>query len=371
MHVLEYETRATRIVLRAGAAADLNGELHRMGAARALVVTTAGRAAMAHNMASAIAAVAGVFDGARQHVPASTVEEATALARRVEADALVAIGGGSAIGVSKAVALHTDLPILALPTTYSGSEMTSIWGITEGDDKRTGRDARVAPRVIVYDPLLTLELDPRTSAASGMNAIAHGVEALYAPDTNPFTSLLAGESSRVMASSLRSITRDARDLEARTAALYAAHLAGRALDMAAMGLHHKVCHVLGGMFDLPHALTHAIVLPHAVAFNAHAAPAAMSVIAAALADASPGGEALGAAEAVHALNLELGITATLADLGLDDAGIERAAARIADSGVTHPRPVTRAEARRLLRAALRGQAPASATPRHPSGGSLR
>lgn len=345
----EHDNRPLRVVLRPGAAATVSGELSRLGAERALFVTTPGRAAMARGMAGALDRVAGIFADARLHVPAATVDAATAEAVQIDADALVALGGGSAIGVAKAVALRTGLPILALPTTYAGSEMTSIWGTTAGDKKRTGRDDRVAPRVVVYDPLLALDLDPRTSAESGMNAIAHCVEALYAPNANPFASLIAEEGIRVMARSLRHILREPRDVEARTAALYAAHLAGRALDMTAMGLQHKVCHILGGMFGLPHALTHAIMLPHVVAFNAPAAPRAMAAITRALVEHAI--DASDAAGALHALNQDLGIHATLGDLGLGDPEIERAAARLAEAGVTHPRPVTFASAGRLLREA--------------------
>ena len=353
----DYETRATRVVLRAGAARNVASELERMGTRRPLVVTTPGRAAMARDLAASVGSAAEIWAGARLHVPAAIVEEAAASARRLEADVLVAIGGGSAIGVAKAVALRTDLPILAIPTTYSGSEMTSIWGITEGDEKRTGRDARVAPCVIVYDPLLTLELDPRTSAESGMNAIAHSVEALYAQNANPLTSLLAAESIRMMAGSLRRIVREPQDVEARTTALLAAHFAGCALDMAAMGLHHRICHVLGGMFGLPHALTHAIVLPHVVAFNASAAPAAMATIATGLGESRDRVVAADAAGALRALNVALGISRTLEGLGLGDGDIERAAARVAETGIVHPRPITLDGARRILRGALRGNAP--------------
>jgi maleylacetate reductase len=351
----EHDNRPLRVVLRAGAAATLASELSRLGTQRALFVTTPGRAAMARGMAGALDRVAGIFADARLHVPVAVVDAATAQAERLAADTLVALGGGSAIGVAKAVALRTDLPILALPTTYAGSEMTSIWGTTAGDEKRTGRDDRVAPRVVIYDPLLTPDLSQSASAESGMNAIAHCVEALYAPNADPFTSLIAEEGIRVMAHSLRHILREPRDVEARTAALYAAHLGGRALDMTAMGLQHKVCHILGGMFGLPHALTHAIMLPHVVAFNAPAAPRAMAAITRALVEHDI--DASDAARSLHALNQDLGIHATLGDLGLGDPEIERAAARLVGAGVTHPRPVTLASAGRLLRDAQSGMMP--------------
>ncbi len=348
-----YEQRALRVVLGTGAAGLLAGELDQLGVRRALFITTAGRAPLARRIASAVAS-SELFADARLHVPVAVVDQAFARAAGHQADALVAVGGGSAIGVAKAVALRTDLPIVAVPTTYSGSEMTAIWGVTEGDTKRTGRDARVAPRLVIYDPELTLDLDPLTSAASGMNAVAHCVEALWAPDAHPLASLIAEQGIRVMADSLPRVVRAPADVPARSAALHAAHLAGRALDMTTMGLHHKICHVLGGMFGLPHALTHAIVLPHVVAFNTAAATGALAAIARGLRGFAPHTDADSAAHTLHDLNLAFGITDSLETLGLRAADVTPAAERIAAAGVLHPRPITAEEAASLLHAVRRG-----------------
>ena len=222
--------------------------------------------------------LAGVCDLAAMHVPADRVQRAVAEVDRVRPDVLLAVGGGSAVGLAKAIARERPLPIVAVPTTYAGSEMTSIWGVTSGDTKTTGRDPAVAPRLVIYDPVLTLSLPPHTSAASGMNAMAHAVEAMYAPNASPIAAAAADEAIRTLARALPSVVAAPRDLDARALALRGAHAAAVALELAPMGLHHKLCHVLGG-FGLPHAATHAALLPHVVAFNAPAAPEAMARIA--------------------------------------------------------------------------------------------
>jgi maleylacetate reductase len=195
---------------------------------------------------------------------------------RLVADALgVAVGGGSAVGLGKAIALEHGLPVIAVPTTYAGSEMTPVWGLTENGEKRTGRDQRVLPRSVLYDPELTLSLPAGMSATSGMNAMAHAVEGLYAPDATPIISLMAAEGVRALAAALPRVVTDGADLDARTDAQYGAWLCGAVLAATTMSLHHKLCHTLGGTLDLPHAQTHTVVLPHALAYNAAAAPAAL------------------------------------------------------------------------------------------------
>ena len=223
--------------------------------------------------------LAGIYEGSAAHVPIEAAEAARAAASTLHADCCVAIGGGSAIGLAKAIALESSLVIIAAPTTYSGSEMTPIWGITQGGEKRTGRDTVVLPRVAIYDPRLTLDVPPQVAAPSGINALAHCVEALYAPDANPIVSLMAMEGIRALASALPRVATSPRDLDARADALYGAWLAGASLGAVEMGLHHKLCHVLGGSFNLPHAETHAIVLPHVIYYNREAAPAAIKQVA--------------------------------------------------------------------------------------------
>ena len=335
-----------RVVFGTGATARLGEELDALGFQRVLIITTPGRSAGLAAIRNHLGdRVAGVCDRAATHVPVERLREAAAEVERLLPDALVAVGGGSAIGLAKAVALERSLPIVAVPTTYAGSEMTGIWGITDGEQKRTGRDPRVAPRLVVYDPLLTLTLPAEVSAASGMNAIAHAVEAMYAADAGPLATSAADKAIRLLAHALPRIVARLDDLDARTSALQGAHAAGVALSLASMGLHHKICHVLGGTFGLPHALTHAAVLPHVVAFNAPEVPLAMERIA----------DALGAQEAaagLAALNRTLGLNSTLGDLGLRPADVNRSAALIVSSSYANPRPVNESAVRALLRRAL-------------------
>ncbi len=344
-------TRALRVVFSAGATARARDEIERLGARRALLVTTPRGAEATADLQRLLGGrLAGVFGGARLHVPAKVVRAGIDEADRVRADGLVAVGGGSAVGAAKAIAVQTGLPILALPTTYSGSEMTSVWGVTEAQGKRTGRDPRAAPRAIIYDPLATLELPPDTSAASGVNALAHAVEALYAPDAGPLAGLLAEEGIRALVHALPRVVADPRGLAGRSEALYGAHLSGWALDLTSMGLHHKLCHVVGGSFDLPHALVHAILLPHVVAFNQPAAPGAMARI-----DRSLGGNS--PARSLFDLNRTLGITTTLAELGLGPAELDRAAELAMADSYPNPRRVDRKGVREILARAAGGIRP--------------
>jgi maleylacetate reductase len=340
------EWSRTRVVFGAGSVSGLGGELDALHLTRPLIITTPGRARTLASVREHLGArVAGVCDVAVLHVPIDRVWAAVEEVGRAAPDALLAIGGGSALGLAKAVALERPLPIVAVPTTYAGSEMTGIWGITDGDVKRTGRDAAVAPRLVVYDPVLTLSLPAAVSAASGMNAIAHAVEAMYAAEAGPVATAAAEDALGALARALPDVVRRPDDLAARTLALRGAYSAGVALGLAAMGLHHKICHVLGGTFGLPHAPTHAAVLPCVVAFNAPAAPVAIARVAAALGvdDAAAG---------LVALNRRLGLTMSLRALGLRPEDVDRAAALVTSSAYANPRPVTGDDVRALLRSAL-------------------
>ena len=287
------------------------------------------------------------------HVPIETEAAARDAAVRLGADSCVAVGGGSTIGLAKAIALAHGLPIIAVPTTYAGSEMTPFWGLTEDGVKKTGRDPRVLPRVVIYDPTLTVGLPVAVSAASGMNAIAHCVEALYAENANPITSLMAEEGIRALARSLPRVVAAPADLDARGDALYGAWLAGTALGAVGMALHQKLCHTLGGSFNLPHAETHTIVLPHAAAYNRAAAAEAMARVAG----------ALGAGDAptgLYDLGVGLGAKLALRDLGLTQADLDRAADIATGNPYYNPRPVTREAVRALLDDAFHGRRPAPA-----------
>lgn len=350
-----HATRERRVVFRSGASGGVGEELDRVGVRRALLVATPRGAEAAVEVTESLGQrLAGVFGGARLHVPEEVVGAALERGRELGADGLLAYGGGSAVGVAKAVALETGLPILAIPTTYSGSEMTNIWGVSGAQGKRTGRDARVAPKTVIYDPLLTLSLPPETSAASGMNALAHGVEALYARDATPLSGLLAEAGITALARSLPRLVTEPSGLEARSEALFGAHFTGWALDLASMGLHHKICHILGGTFDLPHALVHAVVLPHVVAYNEPSAPDAMARVARALGTAS-------APLGLHDLNRKLGIDASLRDLGLDASDLDSVVVEALETSYPNPRAPERKGLGVLLRRAWEGVVPESSS----------
>jgi maleylacetate reductase len=346
-----YNGLPARVVFGAGALARLPEELARLGAKRALVLSTPEQKASAGEVAAALGAqCAGTYDRAAMHVPVEIAEDARRVARELGADCCVTVGGGSTTGLGKAIALTSMLPILAVPTTYAGSEMTPIYGITEGGAKRTGRDVRVLPKSVIYDPKLTLDLPARMSAASGMNAIAHAVEAMYSHEGNPIVSLMAEEGIRALAASLPVIVEKPRDLPSRSEALYGAWLCGIVLGSAGMALHHKLCHVLGGSFNLPHAETHSIVLPHAVRYNESAAADAMTRITKALQSES-------AAAGLYDLEKKLGLPLRLADIGMKEADLERAARIATEAPYPNPRKVEYAPVLELLRNAYQGKRP--------------
>ncbi len=345
-----YEALPARVVFRTGALEELPTELARLGS-RALVLSTPEQRPLAERAAALLGVhAAGAFTEARMHVPIETARAACSEVRRLSADCCVAVGGGSTTGLAKAVALELGLPILAVPTTYAGSEMTPIWGITEEGVKRTGRNPKVRPRTVLYDPLLTLSLPPGLSSTSGINAIAHCVEGLYSETANPVASLMAEEGIRALSGSLPRIVQEPANAEARAEALYGAWLGGMVLGAVGMALHHKLCHVLGGTFDLPHAETHTIVLPHAVAYNAKAAPEAMRRIAGALGTEN-------AAQGLFDLARSVGAPTALKDIGMRADGIERAVELAAANPYYNPAPIRADGLMRLLRGAFEGRRP--------------
>ena len=191
-----YEALPMRVLFGAGRSTALAEEVERLGPNRVLVLCTPEQATTAETIAEALGdRSAGVLPGAQMHVPVGVVDAASAHAREVGADGCVAAGGGSTIGLGKAIALRHGLPVIAVPTTFAGSEMTPIWGLTENGVKRTGRDATVLPRSVVYDPELIRTLPVGLAVTSGLNAVAHAVEGLYAPDTSPVVELMAEAAS--------------------------------------------------------------------------------------------------------------------------------------------------------------------------------
>jgi len=359
MNAFVYNANAARVVFGAGSLQHLEREIGLLGAQRALVLSTPGQRKLAERVVALLGAkAAGIFDGAVMHVPIEAARQARDEARRLDADCAVAIGGGSTVGLGKAIALESGLPILAIPTTYAGSEMTPIYGITEGGLKKTGKDARVLPRTVIYDPELSTGLPVGLSVTSAMNAMAHAAEGLYAQDSNPIMSLMAEEGLAAIARALPGIVRQAGDIEARSQALYGAWLCGTVLGNVGMALHHKLCHTLGGSFNLPHAECHTIVLPHAMAYNAPAVPDAMARIARAIG-------AQDAAAGLHDLARDNGAPVALRDLGMPEADLDRAANIAVSNPYWNPRPIERTAIRALLQNAWAGVRPVTNVSRTP------
>ncbi|MBF6567872.1 MAG: maleylacetate reductase [Candidatus Binataceae bacterium] len=346
-----YQALPARVIFGLGKLEKLPGEVDLLGLKRVLVLCTPYQRDEADRIAAMLGERAiGIFDQATMHVPIELAQRARAHVIEHRVDGLVTVGGGSTTGLAKAIALTSGLPTVAIPTTYAGSEMTPIWGLTEGENKTTGRDLKIIPRTVIYDPSLTVTMPAMLSATSGMNAIAHCVEALYAENANPIMSLMAEEGIRALATSLPKVVKNGGDLEARSEALYGAWLGGCVLGAVGMALHHKLCHVLGGTFNLPHAEVHTVVLPHAVAYNAQAAPVAMRAIARALGRDD-------AAQGLYDLEVTLGTPITLAALGMQPPDLDRAADLAIKSPYYNPRPITRAGIRALLDDAFSGRRP--------------
>jgi maleylacetate reductase len=333
-----------RVVFASGALNRVADETARLKIERALIIATPGSGTRLGEKVSALLGtrVAGLHAQAVVHVPKAVAEAGLAAARANEADGLIAVGGGSAIGLAKAIALQTGLPILAIPTTYSGSEATPIIGMTDGERKITGRDVKVVPRTIIYDPDLTLGLPAAVSAASGMNAIAHCVEALWVDSRTPVTVGLATEAMRRFGQNLPAVVADGTNVAARAECLVGAWLAGTVLS-SGTALHHKLAHVLGGL-GLPHAETHAIMLPHVMRFNLEAAPEANARLRDALGSDDPAG-------AVAAMLKKFPIPQRLREVGFDAAKADFVAGEIAAAAITVPRPASASDVRALLAAA--------------------
>ncbi len=357
MNAFVYNGQAGRVVFGVGALAHLEREIELLGARRALVLSTPEQQAQAQMVADRLGSkAAGVFPKAVMHVPIETAREARDEARRLGADCAVAIGGGSTTGLGKAIAMESGLLILAIPTTYAGSEMTPIYGITEDGLKKTGKDPRVLPRTVIYDPELSVGLPISMSVTSGMNAIAHAAEGLYAQDGNPIMGLMAEEGIRALARALPAIRRRSDDIDARSDALYGAWLCGTVLGNVGMALHHKLCHTLGGSFGLPHAQVHTVVLPQAIRFNAAAAPEAMARIERALGTES----GVSAAAGLFDLARANGAPVALRDIGMKASDLDRATDIAVSKPYWNPRAVdlqARAAVRQLLQDAFEGTRP--------------
>jgi maleylacetate reductase len=351
-----HDTLPQRVCFGSGeAAANLTAQVASLGASNVMLIAAKAETHLADTIAKDIP-VALRYDDVVMHVPVEVAERGRAAAAGNNVDALVSVGGGSTTGLAKAIAMTTGLPIIAVPTTYAGSEATPVWGLTEGARKTTGIDQKVLPKVIVYDAALTMSLPVDLSVASGLNALAHCVDSMWAPNADPINAALAAEGIRSLAAGLPQVVADPMDLDGRERALYAAYLSAAAFASAGSGLHHKICHVLGGKYNLPHAQTHATVLPYVLALNAPAAPDAERRIATAF--NSTALNAGGALDGLLALKQELNAPHALADYGFAEDSIPEAADAILPSvPPSNPRPVTAADLRALLRAAWSGADP--------------
>ncbi|WP_321961406.1 maleylacetate reductase [Paraburkholderia sp. J7] len=345
-----YEINPGRVLFGPGAIEAVAGEIARLGAKRALILSTPSQQADAQKLAAQIGPLAaGVFSEAAMHTPVAVTLEAMAAYEAARADCVVALGGGSTIGLGKAIAWRNNAAQIVVATTYAGSEVTPILGQTEDGVKTTIRDAKILPEVVIYDPALTLGLPVEMSVTSGLNAIAHAVEGVYARDRNPVTSLTAAEGVRALRDALRVIVTRPDDLAARSDALYGSWLCGSVLGTVGMSLHHKLCHTLGGSFDLPHAQTHAIVLPHSAAYNAQAAAQELRPLADLFGGSIGGG--------LYDFARSLGAPLALKDLGLKESQLDAAADLAVKNPYWNPRPVEREAVRALLQRAWEGARP--------------
>ena len=353
MHDFEFQALPWNVIFGVGALRRLPAELGKLGLSRALVLSTPEQVADAQKVADLLADQAvGTFTEAVMHVPVEMVQQARERVQALNADCTVSIGGGSTTGLGKALALQDDLPNVAIPTTYAGSEMTNLWGLSEGGRKATGRDRKVVPDLTIYDPELTLSLPARIAGPSGINALAHAVVNIGLENPNPVIGLLAEQAVRSLAHSLPVVIKEPDNLDARAAAQYGVMLAGASLGTGLTTLHHKLCHVIGGTFNTPHAETHTIILPHAVAYNATAVPEATERIARALGVADAAGGLFDIAVAVQTKT-------ALKDIGMKEGDLEIATEQLLEQSFYNPAPLTRDGVLTLLDNAYQGRRPST------------
>lgn len=358
MRSFTYDALAGRVVFGTGRFDDVPAEVTRLGGSRVLLIADRSGTSWADQLVARVGAVVVArIDDVRPHVPLDHAESARAMAMSARANLVVTLGGGSATGLGKAIALTTGLPILAVPTTYAGSEMTPIWGLTTDARKETGRDLRVQPRTVIYDPLLTLSLPPSISGPSGMNAVAHCAEAVYADAASPVTTAMALEGLRILSRHLPRVVRAPDDVAERSEVLAGAYLAAAAFAAAGSGIHHKICHVLGGAYDLPHAEMHTVILPHALALMAPIEPESLDLVAAALGGTD-------AAGCVYDLAVDIGAPTDLASIGMSADHLDEAAHLVAEA-LTGYDIADERTVRALLGDAYHGRRPSAASSPRP------
>ncbi len=347
----QYKPLPWNIVFGVGALDLLPGELDKLNKSRALVLTTPNQSDDGKKLVEKLGhRAAGLFDQCEMHVPAATLTAVTRVAKELDIDCTVSLGGGSTTGLGKALAAREGIDNIVIPTSYAGSEMTDIWAVTEAGRKVTERNTVVVPTLTLYDPRLTLSLPPKFAAASGLNAMAQAVVNVATDNPNPIISSLAADGIRALAHSLPIILEEPDNLDARSEALYGASMAGGALGTGITSLHHRLCHTFGGTFNTPHAETHAILLPHSVAYNAAATETGTRRVA----------DALGvdnAAEGIFALAKTLGAPTALSEIGITDADLDKAVEVTLEKAFNNPEPVDAVRLRRVLANALQGNSP--------------
>ncbi|MEU5041623.1 MULTISPECIES: maleylacetate reductase [Streptomyces] len=347
-----HETLPQRVVFAAGESpAAVAAEVEALGGSKVMLIASDRERELADPIAKELPVVLR-HEEVVMHVPVEVVGRALRAAVDAGADILVSVGGGSTTGLAKAVALTTGLPIVAVPTTYAGSEATNVWGLTEGETKTTGVDDKVLPASVVYDASLLTTLPGEMTVASGLNAMAHCVDSMWGPRADPIDRALAQEGIRALATGLPAVADDSTSTEGIEQTLYGAYLAAVAFASAGSGMHHKICHVLGGMFNLPHAQTHAVVLPYVLAFNAPHAPEAEARIAQALGTVF---STRTASAGLAALRQALDAPRALRDYGMPEDGIAKALGPIIKAiPANNPTPVTYSNLTALLHAAWAG-----------------
>ncbi|PBK65917.1 iron-containing alcohol dehydrogenase [Armillaria solidipes] len=346
-----YNALPSRVVFGNGTLSQVVQEITNLGCSKALILTTPRQVAQGERLKELVGdKTVGIYTNATMHTPTNVTDDAVAVVQKLGADVVVAVGGGSTIGLAKAIALRTDLPQIVIPTTYSGSEATAVIGQTENGLKTTQKTLKVLPEVIIYDISLTLTLPPRVTITSGLNAIAHAVEALYSKEASPITDTLAEQGILSIAKALPVIMNDSGNLDARSEALYGAWACGTCLGAVGMGLHHKLCHTLGGTFNMPHAETHTVILPHSMAYNAPYAQEAMEKVAKILGVSN-------AAQGIFDLSKSLGVPSTLKELGMKEEDLEKAADIASKSPYPNPAPLEKEKMLLLLKNAYAGVRP--------------
>lgn len=351
MRSFVYNALPARVIFGVGTLQRLPEEVIRLGCRRALVLSTKGHEPSGKEVRQLLGNLAvGLYSNAIMHTPEEITLDAMRMVEETKADCLVSVGGGSTIGLGKAIAYRTDLPQIVIPTTYAGSEATPILGQTVGCLKTTLKSLKVLPEVILYDIDLTLTLPAKMTVTSGMNAIAHAVEALYSPESNPMIDMLSEQGIAAIARSLPKIQKSPLDKQARSDALFGAWACGTCLGAVGMALHHKLCHTLGGSFNMPHSETHTVILPHAVAYNERGAKDAIATVAKALGVQN-------AAQGLYDLSKNLGAPSSLKELGFKEEDIPKAVEIALQSPYQNPVPLDKEEILRLLKNAWAGNRP--------------